>query len=89
MIQPKEKAVELVNKFKPMVFCYRGSGMLTNEYDEGVATQHAKDCAIVAVDELFQAFGAYEGMYYQEFFDSERIFWLQVRNEIELIPTTT
>jgi len=41
----KEKAKELIEKHKPFIYCYMGSGMLTNTYDEVAATMMAKKCA--------------------------------------------
>jgi hypothetical protein len=50
----KEKAEELVNKFKDYVHGYVGSSMLTNhEYPEQILSQ-AKKCALIAVDELIK-----------------------------------
>ncbi|MDV3537925.1 hypothetical protein CMU94_02160 [Elizabethkingia anophelis] len=48
---PQKKANELVLKFLPKMYCYMGSGMLTNTYDEGVANSNAVQCAIFCVDE--------------------------------------
>ena len=53
-IPPKEKASELVAKFLPMMYCYLGSGMLTNDYDEVVAKTNAIECAIITVDEAIE-----------------------------------
>lgn len=52
MTNPTEKAKELVLKFKPKMFCYMGSGMLTNGYDVDVAVDNAKECALYATDEI-------------------------------------
>jgi len=46
---PEEKAKELVEKFIPSVYCYIGSGMLTNSYDENVAKSNAKACALICI----------------------------------------
>lgn len=51
-MEAKEKAQELIEKYKPYVYCYAGSGMLTNDYNEEVATMCAKQCALVAVEEV-------------------------------------
>jgi hypothetical protein len=50
----KEKAQELVEKFLPHMYCYMGSGMLSNDYDLKVATDNAKKCALFVVDEILQ-----------------------------------
>lgn len=34
----------LIEKFLPKMYCYFGSGMLTNLYDEKVAESNAKEC---------------------------------------------
>lgn len=34
----------LKEKFLPKMYCYFGSGMLTNLYDEKVAESNAKEC---------------------------------------------
>ncbi len=49
---PKEKAVELVDKFKDYVHGYIGSSMLTNhEYPEQILAQ-AKKVALITVAEI-------------------------------------
>jgi hypothetical protein len=49
---PKEKAVELVAKFKNYVNPYIGSGMLSNTHDDGAILFQSKQCALIAVDEI-------------------------------------
>ena len=58
---PKEKANELIEKFKPNVYCYYGSGMLSNTYDDDTAVYYSKQCAIIAVDEILKAIPMYTG----------------------------
>lgn len=53
---PKEKAQELVNRYKPYVYPYMGSGMLTNTEDDEVILMMAKTCAKIAVDEILAPF---------------------------------
>lgn len=48
----KERAKELIEKYKPYVYCFSGSGMLVNQEDEHVIFINAKGCALVAVDEI-------------------------------------
>ena len=45
----------LKEKFAPMVYCYLGSGMLTNTYDENVVDHFAKKCEDVS-DEFASGF---------------------------------
>jgi hypothetical protein len=49
---PKEKASELVDKFKPMMYCFVGSEMLTNSFNEQEQLRNAKECAIIVVKEI-------------------------------------
>lgn len=52
----KDKAQELVDKFKDYVHGYVGSSMLTNhEYPEQILAQ-AKKVAIITVDEILKQF---------------------------------
>lgn len=77
----KEKALELIEKFRPQCYCFLGSGMLTNTYDESVSTMNAKQCAIIAVDEMI-----YENNLHLSSFGRERIGWLiEVKQELEKI----
>ena len=52
---PKQKAKELVSKLKPHMYCFMGSGMLTNTYDEQVALSEAKKCALMWVEEIIKS----------------------------------
>lgn len=76
---PKEKAKELVNKYKPFVYCYSGSGMLINEEDEGVILNNSKQCALIAVDEILN-----DDWYIPSFDEmmERKKYWEQVKNEI-------
>ena len=38
----------LIEKFLPRMYCFFGSGMLTNSYDEKVAEDNAKECEKIA-----------------------------------------
>lgn len=40
--------MKLKEKFLPFVYCFLGSGMLTNTYDEGVAERNAELCEWVS-----------------------------------------
>jgi len=50
----KEKAIELVEKYKPYVYCYFGSGMLVNQEDESTILKNSKQCALIAVNEIIK-----------------------------------
>ena len=40
----------LIEKLLPKMYCFFGSGMLTNSYDETVAESNAKECEKIADD---------------------------------------
>ncbi len=80
----KEKAEELVNKFKYYVHGYVGSSMLTNhEYPEQILSQ-AKKASLIVVDEILKAFDtewAKLDFWADELGDTIK-FWLEVKSEI-------
>lgn len=51
---PKEKAQELIKKFKNHVNPYIGSGMLSNTHDDGAILRQSKFCAEITVDEVIK-----------------------------------
>lgn len=69
MITPKEKARDLVNKFT----LFLGTDLEGNEYY--VEQLEAKQCALIAVDEMLKV----------AFFADDKIynFYLEVKQEIE------
>lgn len=80
---PKEKAIELYEKFKPFTL------KVTYKMNDGSILENnwnAKQCALIAVDELIEA----TSMRY-EFRNGEIVeagrkplqYWLDVKNEIE------
>ena len=54
------QAKELIDKFIPNVYCYLGSGMLTNHYDDDVAVLNAKKQATICVEEIIKELRAVE-----------------------------
>ncbi len=75
-MEAKQKAIELIKKFNPFVYCYMGSGMLTNESDDNVILMMSKSCANIAVDEMLlhlQGIGNIINISY----------WTDVKGEIE------
>ena len=82
----KEKAQELVEKFKYYVHGYVGSSMLSNhEYPEQILSQ-AKKVATMVVDEILQEirYGqkidwVHERKEGQEYI----VYWLKVKTEIQ------
>lgn len=82
-MSPKEKAKELIEKFIPNVYCYLGSGMLTNEYSEEVALNNAKKQALICIDEIVDNGNklTYDllDFYHDEIFNN---YWYLVREEL-------
>lgn len=48
---PREKAEELIERFKDKVNPYIGSGMLSNTYDDSAILWQSKKCAQIVCDE--------------------------------------
>lgn len=71
----EKKAKELINKFIPNVYCYLGSGMLTNTYDEDIALMNAKKQSLICVDEILEAVTTIA--------DKKYDYWQEVKQEIE------
>lgn len=80
MKTPKEKAIELVEKYNNIIFCNTGT----------YGIQTAKQCALIAVDEILNQFSSI----YQSLLDNKiingnvkesanYIFYQQVKTEIE------
>jgi hypothetical protein len=64
---PKEKAIELIDKFKLKHKFFTNSFIKTT----------AKQCALIAVDEIMNVIiGSYD-------YELEKIYWQDVKNEIE------
>lgn len=77
-MSPKEKAKELVEKFIPNVYCYLGSGMLTNKYSEEVALINAKKQALICVNEIIRQNPNLPNEY-----SCTKSYWQEVKQEIE------
>jgi len=80
MITPKEKAEQLISNFSPYVYCYMGSGMLTNTCDDEVIKMNAKQCALIAIEEIMQIIkeaSTLDVIYYN------KEYWVLVKQEIE------
>lgn len=85
MNNPKEKAADLIEKFKSSI-SYCGQTDLD-------ILEDAKDCAIIAVDGIIEALNAfgYVGAMYDDFETGDKVFttdkdptefWQQVKNEL-------
>jgi hypothetical protein len=75
-----EKAKELVNKFEPFVYCYSGSGMLTNTIDKEISLNFAKECALISVDEILNVDCVDMS---EDAFDKHIEYWERVKTEIK------
>lgn len=75
----QEKAKELFNKIckasEPMFY---SSELVRSEW-----IKVCKEQTLIGVDELIQSFENYKGMYDQEYFDSDKKYWQEVKTEIE------
>ncbi len=72
MTTPKEKAEELVEKFYPRATSY--------SLDRKNQNENAKQCAIVAVDEILDIDCCDMS---EEHFNNHIEYWQEVKNEIE------
>lgn len=61
------------------MYCYIGSGMLTNTYDEGTAISFAKKCALIMVDEFLERSSVPRK---DDYYNIENTFWQDVKNEL-------
>ena len=74
-----DEAKELVEKYKPYVYPYIGSSYMTgDEYPEQIL-KYAKQCAIIAVQEILAVANLMDGGFS---FEKEIEYWQQVLNEI-------
>lgn len=82
---PKEKAQELVDKFKDYVHGYIGSSMLANvEYPEQILSQ-AKKVATIVVDEILKEITNYQKFDWiieRQGGEEYIVYWAEVKSEI-------
>jgi hypothetical protein len=77
---PKEKAQELVNKFREFA---DGTDSETDRYSPGVEKEKAKQCALIAVDEIINGY-EFDILYIEHKRIMDNInFWDEVKQEIE------
>lgn len=76
---PKLKAKELVDKFRKYVDT-DFAGDKGFEYSKEAETHHAKQCALIAVDELIK-----EQTMWQNGELNPILYWQEVKQEIELL----
>jgi len=86
---PKEKATELIEKFKDKVNPYIGSGMLSNTHDDSAILWQSKKCAQIVCDEAQEilnkpAFQYKESLLWKAEFE----YWDKVRGEVVMYHNT-
>ena len=67
---PKEKAKELIEKFYPRATSY--------SLDRKNQNENAKECALVAVDEILKSI-----IWHHDFSNQTRNYWQEVKQEIK------
>lgn len=81
-MNPKEKVQELINLYKPHMYCYLGSGMLTNDYDESVVIHNAKKCVSYYIDGMIEQWNTYHTINPTELAELQLKYWSEVKKEI-------
>ena len=80
MSKYQAKAQELVNKFREFA---DGTDSETDRYSPGVEKEKAKQCALIAVDEMINYFSKETFMMaYLEIAISEVNYWQEVKQEL-------
>lgn len=79
----KQKAKDLIEKHKPFVYCYLGSGMLSNTIDDDVILMMAKKCAHITVDEILESYFRDYELRKDKTYWHPYDYWLKVKNEID------
>ena len=83
---PKEKATELIEKFKDKVNPYIGSGMLSNTHDDSAILWQSKKCAQIVCDEAQEILNKPMFQYKENFlWKAEFEYWDKVRYELNAI----
>ena len=62
----KQQADAIVERYRPYVYCYLGSGMLTNDHNEEVQTRCATLCAIQEVEARIEEVKPFTPLYFRE-----------------------
>ena len=81
-MEAKEKATELIEKFKDKVNPYIGSGMLSNTHDDAAILWQSKKCAHIVCDEVIKIANLMDGGFS---FEKEIEFWQDVKREVDAI----
>ena len=91
-MNPQQKAQQLIEKYKPYVYCFMGSDMLVNQESESVILSNAKKCALMAVDEIIEAIETTTGHCELRHLDAAEVksdiaYWERVQQEIKKLWT--
>lgn len=78
----KEKISELIEMFLPHMYCYLGSGMLTNTYDEDIALHNAKTCVSYYIRGMVEQWDNYHTVNPTELAEMNLKYWLELRKEL-------
>jgi hypothetical protein len=75
------KADELIEQFKPYVYCFMGSDMLINRESDSVVLKNACICAMVCVDEIIKDFRGFRTKPYLTVTQAIEVtkFWQKVK----------
>lgn len=85
-MNPKEKALELIEKFKDKVNPYIGSGMLSNSYDDTTILYQSVKCALIVCDEAQELLNKPMFQYKDSLlWKAEFEYWDKVRIELNRI----
>lgn len=79
----KEKAEELVNKFREFT---DGTDPETDGYSPNIEKYNGKQCALIAVDEIIDALAEYDdrnNTYELQNMDRDFNYWQQVKSELQ------
>ena len=77
---PKEKAKQLIKKYKFYVNPYVGSGMLSNTHDDDAILMRAKDCALILIVEILEGLDTIDPI--TDSLQEEEKYWNEVKEEI-------
>lgn len=83
MKNSKEKAQELVDKFKPYMYPFAaGSAYLSGDREGNKVLKDAKECAIICIDEKISEFKEMGNNIMGLQFDGKIKYWEEVKNEV-------
>ena len=79
----KEKAEELVNKFKPYMYPFGpGSAFMTGDRSGNSVMEDAKKCALICVQEILLS-NPHSNPFNNDQVQSTMVYWNDVKKEIE------